>query len=226
MRRKEVDFQMRSKLRTICAALLAVFALTAVAASSASAAPEWYVKKGGVFEKVKEAINVEGTASWEVTDKVSIFERFGVKCTSKDFGQIKPGGKSTLEEEREFNCTPVKGCEHLGANLGVVGLNWNLELYTEGTEIRSRITSEHKETTPAIAFTCRQNLTEKTDECGVNTSTKMMNIPLSGFVEATFDAKSAKTNCSWGGTGKGEWTGTLVTVKPKAGTGVEAIKAQ
>jgi hypothetical protein len=49
---------MRSVFRTTLVALGAVFALSAVAASSASAAPEWYVKKGGVFKKVTEAVNV------------------------------------------------------------------------------------------------------------------------------------------------------------------------
>jgi sulfite exporter TauE/SafE len=49
---------MRSMFRMVLGALLAVFALSAVAASSASAAPEWYVKKGGVFKKVTEPVKV------------------------------------------------------------------------------------------------------------------------------------------------------------------------
>ena len=152
---------MRSKLRTICAALLAVFALTAVAASSASAAPEWYIKKAGVFAKVKEAINVkQGTANWELTDKVSIFERFGVKCTSEDSGQIKPGGIASIVTIQGLRCSEVKGGERIEGPVPAVHLPWKLELYTEGTEIRTRILNGGSGT-PEQEFTCKQDLRDQ-----------------------------------------------------------------
>src|ERR1700751_259337 len=123
---------MRSVTKGLAIALAASLALSAVAVASAAAAAEWYVKKGGVFEKVKEPLNVEGTANWEVTDKVSILARFGVKCTSKDFGQIKPAGLSALETISEISCKPVKGCEKIesvGEKVIPTNLPWKLELY-------------------------------------------------------------------------------------------------
>jgi hypothetical protein len=212
-------------IRTAFVALIAIFAISAVAASSALASPEWYVKKAGKFEKVKEALNVTGTASWELTDKVGpILKRFGMACTSTDEAQLKPGGIGLITQIQELHCVPVNGCEKLSGEVKPVNLPWKLELYKEGGEVRAKIGSESG--TPTQTFTCRQNLTEKTDECGVNTNTKMTNISLTGFAEATFDEKSAKTHCTWSGANNGEWTGTLVTVKPKAGTGVEAIKVE
>ena len=219
---------MRSKLRTICAALLAVFALGAVASASASAAPEWYVKKAGVFKKVAEPVSVGGTVSWELIDtgtgKFGL-EPGGVSCKAVSQGELKSGGISDIVTINSEECHQVKACEKIEGSAPPENLPWQLELYKEGSEIRSRIVSSGKGT-PEFVFTCKIRGITKTDVCGMNTSTQMSNNVLSGFVEATFDAKSAKTNCTWGGTGKGELKGAFAAIKPIEKSGVEAIKVE
>ncbi len=218
---------MRSKLRTICAALLVVFALGAVAASAASAAPEWYVKKAGTFAKVTEATKTEGTLSFEVIDtKMPLSSPMGVSCSATVGGEgeeIQPAGVSVIKHYLNLNCKPVKSCEKL-LSVNPLTVPWKLELYKEGTEVRSRIVNGGSEA-PGVTFACDWFGVRTEDTCQANTSTHMSNV-LAGFVEASFDAKSAKTACTQGGTGSGEWKGAFATFKPVAKSGVEAVKVE
>ncbi len=207
-------------------ALVAVFAFSAVAASSALASPEWYVKKSGLFEKVKESVPVTGTLSFEVVDTF-LEEDGGLSCSGQaPDDSLKSGGILEITKFEGYTCKTVKGCERLEKSPEPTNMPWQLELYTEGSEIRGKLKASNGNT-PAFAFTCRweKKQNAETDVCGMNTSTKMKNL-LSGFVEATFDEKTAKTNCTLGGKGKGELKGVFSTVKPKEKSGVEAIKVE
>ncbi len=74
----------------VVVALAAVFALTAVAASSALATPEWYVKKGGTYSKVKEAVKVKAAFGLEEIVVPNFGVKFGIKCSGKSpLGELK-----------------------------------------------------------------------------------------------------------------------------------------
>lgn len=221
---------MKHVTRTILLALLAALALGALTASVALASPEWYVKKAGSFKKVTTGMKVKMENQFELIDtKHEIAgERLAVACTSEDKGEISASGKGTISEfvvsEPLHKCKGIDGepplCERLTTDVGV-GLPWNTELYSEGSEIRRRITSS----LAAWAFTCENVVFGKLgDECGANTSTHMTNNATGGFVEATFDAKSKKTKCEKGGAESGEWKGVLKIKATEAG--VEAIKVE
>lgn len=213
---------MRSKLRTICAALVAVFAIGVVAAASASAAPEWYVKKAGKYEKVTTPVKVTGTASWELLVK-PLFGPGGVAETFSGLAaELKPGGISIVNGFSVGHITALKSCKTILGPEEIRDLPWKVELYKEGTEIRSRIVEE-KNGLPQYTFTCKWEFVgEQPENCNMNTSTKMTESPAG--VESKFDAKSVKPKCVY--EGPGEWKGTFATFKPIAGSGVEAIKVE
>jgi hypothetical protein len=221
---------MRSMLRTVPVALVAVLALGAVAASSALASPEFYVKKAGVFKKVTESVNVTLENQFELIDTKN--EGFGESCTGEASGAVKAAGLGNLETFRVF-----ERCKGLGnpllcetAETGTaLNMPWGLELYKEGTEVRNRIVEGvSKNGTPAWHFSCKGRFGEGNDTCNVNTSAHITNNATKGWVEVVFDAKSKKTKCSGGGAESGEWKGVLKmkpTEKEKK-AGVEAIKVE
>jgi hypothetical protein len=226
---------MKHMFRTVLVALIAVFALTAIAASPALAAPEWYVKKAGVFKKLTgtETVKVNFEGTFEVSDtKFGPLKRpLAVSCTAKGEearGEIKSAGTGVISsfETEIAKCKPAtvehnecRSVEHDAS----VHLPWKTELYTEGSEIRARIVNDGAGT-PDWAWTCEVFSGSGGDECGVAGSTHVSNNALGGFAEATFDTKSAKTECFLGKKEAGEWKGVM---KVKANqTGVEAIKVE
>jgi hypothetical protein len=214
-------------MRITFVALVAVFAISAVAASSALAAPEWYVKKAGVYAKVTTAIKVASTSKLELIDTKATPFPLGVSCDDAIEGAIKAGGAGEIEVFAAEECKgvevdKVRECEKV-ESVEARDLPWNTELYKEGSEVRMRILTGSN--TPAWRVTCKTPLGGHTvDTCGVNTSTLISNNVLEGLVEAGFESKSAKTECSVGGKESGEWKGVM-KLKAK-GTGVEAIKAE
>lgn len=226
---------MRSNLRVGFVALVAVFALSAVAAASALASPEWYVKKGGSFKKVSAAVNVDFTGTYELYYHPSILETYHFSCTVGSSSTLISGAieaaslgsitKFSLEEP-ETQCKGVKEtrniCERV--ELEKAGeLPWSTELYSEGTEKRIRIKSGGS-LPPVTEWKCgRGNL-----KCNLNTTAKVTNFGLLNVVEARFDANSNKVECNNRGKAEGEWKGTL-TIAPTEGekkAGVEGIKVE
>lgn len=211
--------------RTVLVALIAVFALTAISASSALAAPEWYVKKAGVWSKVTTSVKVTLENSWELNDTKFSPTPLAVSCTGSGEGEIKSAGAGKISKFPTTKCEPAK-IEHNsckaweGSASG--NLPWGAELYSEAGQLRQRLVSGGVGT-PDWAFTCQTLLGSRTDECFANTSTHMTNNS-GGFVEAVFDATSAKTECSQGKSGAGEWKGKLKFKANQAG--VEAIKVE
>ncbi len=212
----------------VLVALVAVFALSAVAASSAFASPEWYVKKGGTYSKVKEAVKIKG--AWELEEIVTptgygppYNEKFGVKCNGNSEGELKSGGISDLISIGIDRCEKIDGCEKLEEKEAPLNIPWQLELYKEGTEIRSKFVSGINGMA-GFRFSCKTLfLGPVAVETSLSTSTHMTNLA-SGFVEAAFDAKSAKG--SWADGGEIEWKGPFLTVEPAGKSGVEAIKVE
>jgi hypothetical protein len=214
---------MRSIVKMVGAALVAACAVSAVAASSALASPEWYVKKGGTYSKVTAAVSVK--AAWGLEEIVTpeLGEKFGIKCKGSAKGELKSAGVSDITTIEGLSCEKVDGCEKLEETVEPYNTPWQLELYKEGSEIRSKIVSGGNGT-PGFRFACKRALRGVTRvETALSTSTHMTNLA-SGLVEASFDEKSAKVN--WSGGGKIEWKGSFLTVEPVEKSGVEAIKVE
>lgn len=217
-------------------ALIAVFAISAVAASSASATPEWYVKKGGKFAKVTEPVKVHWYGSIEVVDTKynGVFgKQLAVSCTipekeNETGGTINVGGAALIKIFIGENCKRGKHnevCVGEPERFTAVELPWATELYKEGSEVRSRIVPGYLEgKEPGVFFECSQ----VPDVCEILTSTNVTNNTVAGLVEVAFEAKSNKTTCREGGKESGEWLGVLKIAPTSAEKtkGVEAIKVE
>jgi hypothetical protein len=219
-------------LRIALVALVAVFALGAVAASSALGSPEWYVKKAGTFAKVTTSVKVAlASSKIEVVDtkRTNAFGvPFGISCTVLEGGGvIKSAGAGEVSSfkvpakdcvgitrEKQQYCTQV-------TRLEATGLSWKTELYLEGSEVRERLVPSNE---GGLTFECETSLGSLSDGCSSKTSAHIANNTLLGLAEATFDTKTTKTQCSLGGKEAGEWTGGFTTKANE--TGVEAIKAE
>jgi hypothetical protein len=225
---------MRSILKTGLTALAAVLALTAIAASSALAAPEWYVKKGGTWSKVSTPVSVQINSIWSMVDTKTSPGEWGIACPSSGEGKVKAGGAAEVAsfavEGGVHNCVPAGSpfsqCKPEGVeSVGTANFPWATELYKEGSEFRQRsvFAAEHQ---PILTGSCLASFGRDTDSCDLTAS---MNMTVNGeMVEASFDAKSGKTQCLQGKAGSGEFQGYVtyrVTLAEKA-KGVEAIKVE
>jgi|SRR5580700_3584516 hypothetical protein len=228
---------MRYASRMVLLGLLAAFAVGAVAASSALASPEWYVKKAGVFKKVTGPVKVNIEKNYELNTGYEEIrgKDLVVSCKGAEGieGDLEPGGAGVISRFQGL-AGQCKGagsepyCEEFTRDEGI-DLPWKTELYKEGSEVRNRILKGNE---PAWHFTCKTwPLGEEIlTRCNVNTTTHMANNTTTGAVEAEFEKKSNKTICTVGTTSKeaGEWKGVL-TVKPTESekkAGVEAIKVE
>jgi hypothetical protein len=221
---------MRSKPKMILLALVAVLAVSATAASTALASPEWYFKNKGVYKKLTTSMKVVYENPFELIDTKDNPVSLAVSCKGTGEGVIKAGAKGEITSfgiGLPENCkgVPVKGitdCEKF-ETAESADLPWETELYKEGSEIRDKILG-----TPIWSFTCKSIFGPYDDTCGVSPSTSIVNNASSGLVEAKFDAKSGKTSCSEGGKEAGEWKGTLkikLTESEKK-EGLEALKVE
>ncbi len=218
---------MRSMSRMVLVALVAAFALSAVAASSAFASPEWYAKKGGVWAKVTTSLKVKATITFEATDtgyKGLFGKSRTVRCEGAPEGEIKSGGIGDIYAMNAKGCEAVSVCENV-EHWSFENIPWGTELYSSGSEVRDRIVDGSSGKRPAWNMECKIALLgSEVDECGLNTSTHITN-NASGYVEAAFDSKSNKTVCSqFSKEETGEWKGVF-KIKPTE-SGVEAIKVE
>jgi hypothetical protein len=212
---------MRFVCKRLAIATMAVVALGVMTAASASAT-EWQVRKGGTWGKVTETTPVTGSYNVELTLTEFPYEGSGFKCENGSYkGNLL--GNNTLQitsAENGAQCKTLGHCEVTPASESR-NFPWAVEFYTEGTESRLRF-AKGTNGWPTITLSCRVGGIEERFECKLNTTLKYSNV-LGVFVETRFDAKSPKVEC---GASKGEEKGSFVTVKPKSGTGVEAIRVQ
>jgi hypothetical protein len=232
---------MKSPLRIGLTALAAVLVLSAVVAATASAAPEWYAKKAGVFKKVTTAVKVEFEAS-----KLAMIDNLGgayegMSCTTSNFGHgtVEAAGAGKIETfSAENGKTQCKGgkikengegnvCEEHGIEeMTAINAPWKTQLSAEGTSIRASISSESG--TPGFRFKCKTiGGTSILVTCEGNTSAHAFSNATAGLVEAEFESKSPRTTCAKQKEA-GEWKGTL-KVKPskvEKEAGVEALKVE
>jgi hypothetical protein len=238
---------MRSILRTVPVALVAALALAAVTASSAFASPEWYVKKGGVWTKATSAVKVElvNTNQKVWVSETSRGSYIGVECAGEGGigteGSIGSAGKAEITH---FELRPNKG-SHCGPRLQESGfsecetfkeartgnLPWSMELYSEGSETRTKIGAHSGGGSPFVIGGCTTALAPFDLECQVAESAEVISEPADGAFGLWFNGKTKKTFCSGtlsGGTESGSWGGLLVfkPSKTEAEKGVEGIKVE
>jgi hypothetical protein len=228
---------MRSiKITGLC--LVAMFAMSMAAAATASAElPSWEQCTTVAVEKATKWTNSEcnvasSTGSWnwkEVanTEKVNstaalILADTGVpflgvsevECFGTDEGVIGPGRYGRIQAVTVASCKAIKVCEN-GETVKAVAVNlpWQTELMYTQKEVRSKITEGTAKLQPGWSVTCKTSLGSKTDTCltesGKEGSTAMRNIQETGIVQAEFETKSGRANCSIGGLGAGRVTGIV-----------------
>lgn len=230
-------------LRTTLLALIGALALGATVASTALAAPEWYVKKGGTFKKVSTAVHVQLEASkfGVIREEKSSGNLLGLECTVTEAGNgtIESAGHGTITSFGTFasprtHCTAVKK----GSKSGIYvcekitktesgDFNWSTELLAGSGETRAKIAEHTGGAEPFFEFTCEAGLLGLLPStCGLKTTTHVSNVE--NAVSLTFDTKTAKTECAVNEKEAAEWKGAVVVKPTKAEkeAGVEAIKVE
>jgi hypothetical protein len=234
---------MLKRFRIVGLCLVAVFALSVVAASSASAYPGW-----------QESTTCEAAAAgyWEEANgneckgfdptKTSGFELGGwteltttkasassgtltlttslatIKCDGTDGGTIGPGSE---DEITKITTTKCSGCTIEPSAAKALNLPWKTKLYNaDATKIRDDITGHDSTKEPGWEGSCAGIIKQK---CFANTSAAITNKP-DGTVDATFDALSTKGKCEGGGEGTVTGTDTIETTKEVTKKGIRATK--
>ena len=200
---------------------LAVFALSAVTASAALAAPEWFVKTGGKASKLTSSLGVKATTNLTVEDS-AWNSGTKISCKGTMEGTLEPSGIGKISAYVATGCENVKNCPG-PYTVESLNLPWKTELYTGGeTGAKIRLVSGGSGT-PGWRFTCETIIGKTEDQCNFNTSARLSNAAF-GNVEAEFNAsETARTSCSLGGAEAGVLRGTIAIAHPAS---VEAIEAR
>lgn len=196
---------MSTRCRTALAVLVAAFAFSAVAASAAIAAPEWYSSstkpapewwQGG--SKLSSAINVKTSGKVWMEDRGA---PMAVSCESSGEGTAGTGAAGKLTSWTLSGCAPTakaineKGEEVANACLSVTKTSLFKKLPWRGTLTLSKGTlqdvliGEGKEEL-GFQFECNTSLGKVADECSA--TEKQISVPVSnvsGGVEATFGSE-------------------------------------
>ena len=214
--------------------LVAVFAMSMVAAGTASAAPHWLACTSGAAGTkytTGQCTTASSTGTWAwsepssteasvtfatLTLKDNVF-KVTVACTGEGRGSVGPGKFDRINEINHIACKAGTGCEKLEENAKPLHLPWQTELYETESKIRDKITAVNGEGA-GWSVKCKAFGIVQTDECtseegsvGVtNASTPGVSGEL--LVLGEFDAKTAKANCTKGGAGSGEVTGPTSTL--------------
>jgi hypothetical protein len=193
------------RIQTIVLALMAVFAMSVVAASSASAAEHLWLINGKL---VASPVKIHAQGLLLLTDHTPLGGTNStiIHCHGFGSGTVGPHGLGLAETvtaellgtNNKITCSFDKQgpCESGTPPVAeVVSLPVRTELYLEGTEVRGMGISLG---TGAAKFTCKAPLIGMiTDECTVSLgSAALANV--AGGVEAKTDAKSGTADCKIG----------------------------
>ncbi len=206
------------RVHLIGIALMAAFAMAAVAASAASA-HEWLEDGSPIASALK--VNSKGTL--ELTDSKTTIGSVTLECTGVDVGTIGPDAADKIEKVEEsplgsgktkIKCTSTnRSCGSPEAE--AVHLPWNTEIQTVGTETRDVIKNSGAGV-PGWAATCTVIGIKVTDTCTAESNTALADV--SPNVEAIFDAKSPKATCSQSGEATGSVLGVDLIEAPSGHT--------
>jgi hypothetical protein len=197
---------------------MAVFAMAAVAASSASA-HEWLLNG----KPITTAIKIMSDGLLELEDTKATGGAVRVECRGFDEGTVGPGALDTvtnitseeLKGSKTISCGLVKaGLCKAPATAEAVNLPWMTEIYLSSTgQVRDMITPGVAGKNPGWAVTCETILGKTTDTCTIELGSTAL-VSLATGVDATFEEKSPNANCSVGGTGTGVVRGTDLLLNP------------
>jgi hypothetical protein len=211
------------QIRIIGLALVVVFAVSAVAGASASAAPVWKLS-GAEITKATTVLSesiTEGKpaekGSLKLADKKAGTE---IECEGTDEGTVGPGNKDEVTKVEATKCKFIKSgsCEASKAvTAKAVELPWITELYEpEAGKIRDHVKAHAGGGAPGWKVECTVGgIFKVQDTCTNESNTAMNNV--AGGVEAVFDAKTPKAKCSLGGE-EGEVKGADLNKNPSTGT--------
>jgi hypothetical protein len=182
---------------------LALFAVFAFAASSASAANTWLVS--GVAVTGAVSTDSEGTL---------VLEDMGtgvkIQCSGTDEGTVNTAGKDTetTVTENLASCKILAGegtCKKILA-VKAIDLPWNTQIAGE----RDNIT-EAGAGAPGWLVECEGLCGIKVDDsCTLAAGSTLLINKESGILESEFEAASGEANCSVGGEKVGLVTGTVL----------------
>jgi len=202
--------------------LMAMFAMSAMAAGSASA-HEWLI--GG--SPIATATTIHSLALILLEDEKATGGAVEVHCHAFDSGTVGPGAldlvltvtTELLKGSDKIPCTYDKQGQCSGTPTALaVHLPWHTSIVEIGTEVRDLILSNGSGA-PGWSVTCNTILGETTDTCeeeaGKMGTTALSNV--SEGVLATFDSKTLPAKCSIGGKEAGHVKGTDLNFSPGTG---------
>jgi|ERR1700722_2916997 len=194
------------KIQTVGLALVAMFALSAFVASSAFGASEW-LNNGAA---ITAAIKVASKGKLKLSDsKGGLFgEKVEIECEGTDEGTVGPGTADTVTKITATKCVRITGICPETITATALHLPWKTTLLLVEEKWRDDIENSGAGA-PGWNVVCSGTVE---DECTAETSTELKNV--TGGVEAIFDAKSAKANCTRGGTGAGTVLGNDLNANP------------
>ncbi len=194
--------------------LVAMLAVSMVAAGTASAAPHWLTCREGSGKTkytTEECTAASSTGNWQWEEdtsteaaisfgtlilrdiKIPIVGTVEVSCTGEDKGSVGPGPYSRTTEITNISCTAGKNCEKLEAPVEPLNLkpgvsSWQGELTEESGQLRNKITSSAG-SGAGWKVICKVLGVTETDECTTNTGyTVPSNLlsPYHGTTESTW----------------------------------------
>jgi hypothetical protein len=204
---------MRSMYRVVLAAFAIAIAASALAASAALAAPEWYSKPlptpewrvGGA--KLTEATAVRWTGTVKLAD-----EKVGVECKDTGEGSTGPGATGEDTKWTMSSCVTTAGtCPK--PTMEPMGMSWHTELSLSGETINDLTTSS----SPGYKIVCSGVIK---DTCSATTTISAKTENTTAGVNSTFNGENL--HCSLTGSKTGALTGAQA-VETTGGGKLEAV---
>jgi hypothetical protein len=203
---------------------MAMFAMSAVAASSASAAeelPHEWLLNGLLIAK---PIKIHSLFLILLTDLHATGGEVKVHCKGFNSGTVGPHALDLVETvtaellgtNDKVPCTFDKAGACLTSTaptLLALHLPWHTHIYLEGTEVRDDIVSDGNGD-PGWAVTCKTIIGNVTDDCTAPLGSAALENIMGGGVLALFDALTPAANCSQGGALAGHVTGDITLHSP------------
>lgn len=202
------------QIRIIGLALVAMFAISAVAAASASALI-WLLN--GKPIAVPVAVKSTSIGKLLLADLAAPSGGTFIECEGNDKGTVGPGNKDLISEITATKCNFETGragaCEESKTvTAKAIGLPWNTILYTENGKTRDSITSENSAEIGWKVECTVLKVFKIQDECTTKlASTAMANV--TGGVSATFEA-SETAKCTQGNATSGMVLGSDLNENP------------
>ncbi len=174
--------------------------------------PEWLLGGG----HLEGPVTVASKGTLKLSDAGKTEGKAAVECASAGEVSVGPGAVGDVKHLTFSGCK-VFGADRCeaGSTAEAVGLPWRTVLSTAEGATRELI-SEEGGGAPGFRMNCKILGTTVPDKCTGSTSALMK--VATGGVDETFDSKSAKLKCEYGGAGEGSFEGTSLLENPSSGT--------